>query len=180
MSRNCCKFWNNDAILLLFWRKYYKAKYVYKMDHPKLDTRISVLRRLSVRLRVPPLDSKTGWTGELWSNPVLLIFENYKDSIFSSSFLATLKKNNNKNDFLIFFVMFSDFWISWLFLTLFGIFFYGFLDFSCIIIFLNLLDMRHKTWGFRSFVRHAQGSGFWVDWRALVESCPHNIGKLRG
>ena len=48
------------------------------MDHPKLDTRISVLRRLSVRLRVPPLDSETGWTGELWSNPVLLILEKYR------------------------------------------------------------------------------------------------------
>ena len=29
-----------------------------------------------VRLRVPPLDSETGWTGEHWSNPILLIFEN--------------------------------------------------------------------------------------------------------
>ena len=29
-----------------------------------------------VTLRVPPLDSETGWTGELWSNPVLLILEN--------------------------------------------------------------------------------------------------------
>ena len=29
-----------------------------------------------VRLRLSPLDSETGWTGELWSNPVLLILEN--------------------------------------------------------------------------------------------------------
>ena len=29
-----------------------------------------------VTLRLPPLDSETGWTGELWSNPVLLILEN--------------------------------------------------------------------------------------------------------
>ena len=29
-----------------------------------------------VTLRGPPLDSETGWTGELWSNPVLLILEN--------------------------------------------------------------------------------------------------------
>ena len=46
--------------------------------NPILDTRISV--RASVRpcvtLRGPPLDSETGWTGELWSNPVLLILEN--------------------------------------------------------------------------------------------------------
>ena len=48
------------------------------VHYPILDTRISV--RPSVRsfvtLRVPPLDSETGWTGELWSNPVLLILEN--------------------------------------------------------------------------------------------------------
>ena len=29
-----------------------------------------------VTLRGPPLDSETGWSGELWSNPVLLILEN--------------------------------------------------------------------------------------------------------
>ena len=29
----------------------------------------------SVTLRVPPLDSETGWTGELWSNRVVLILE---------------------------------------------------------------------------------------------------------
>ena len=47
-------------------------------DHPILDTRISVRSsvRACVTLRVPPLDSETGWTGELWSNPVLLILEN--------------------------------------------------------------------------------------------------------
>ena len=46
--------------------------------HPILDTRISVRSyvRVCVTLRVPPLDSETGWTGELWSNPVLLILEN--------------------------------------------------------------------------------------------------------
>ena len=32
--------------------------------------------RLCVTLRVHPLDSETGWTGELWSNTVLLILEN--------------------------------------------------------------------------------------------------------
>ena len=40
--------------------------------NPKLDTRISFVLRPpppSVTLRVPPLDSETGWTGELWSNP---------------------------------------------------------------------------------------------------------------
>ena len=45
----------------------------------KLDTRISFVRlyvRSCVTLRVPPLYSETGWTGELWLNPVLLILEN--------------------------------------------------------------------------------------------------------
>ena len=47
--------------------------------HPKLDTRISFVRpsvRSSVTLRIPPLKSETGWTGELWLNRVLLILEN--------------------------------------------------------------------------------------------------------
>ena len=39
------------------------------MMYPKLDTRISVrpfvLRPSFVKLRVPPLDSETGWTGQL-------------------------------------------------------------------------------------------------------------------
>ena len=38
----------------------------------------------SITLRIPPLDSETGWTGELGSNPVLLIFENLDHSIFFS------------------------------------------------------------------------------------------------
>ena len=50
--------------------------------NPILDTRISVLRPSSfvlcpcVTLKQPPLNSETGWTGELWSNRILLILEN--------------------------------------------------------------------------------------------------------
>ena len=45
--------------------------------YPKLDTRISFVRpSSSVMLVLPPLKSETGWTGELWSNHVLLILEN--------------------------------------------------------------------------------------------------------
>ena len=50
--------------------------------YPILDTRISVRMCVCVyvcvcvTLRGPPLDSETGWTGELWSNPVLLILQN--------------------------------------------------------------------------------------------------------
>ena len=36
-----------------------------------------------VTLRLPPLDSETGWTGELWSNPVLLILEKYRPATTS-------------------------------------------------------------------------------------------------
>ena len=38
-------------------------------SNPILDRRISVRMfvRVCVTLRVPPLDSETGWTGELWS-----------------------------------------------------------------------------------------------------------------
>ena len=43
--------------------------------YPILDTRISGLRPC-VTLRVPPLDSETGWTGELWSKTNLLNWQN--------------------------------------------------------------------------------------------------------
>ena len=55
------------------------ANTVYLRANPILDTRISVrpfVRLSFVTLRGPPLYSETGWTGELWSNPFLLIFEN--------------------------------------------------------------------------------------------------------
>ena len=52
--------------------------------YPKLERRNTVLLLLllyyscycyCVTLRVPPLKSETGWTGELWFNCVLLILE---------------------------------------------------------------------------------------------------------
>ena len=46
-----------------------RASYIKHKD-------ILLLRPSSVTLRGPPLDSETGWTGELWSNRVLLICEN--------------------------------------------------------------------------------------------------------
>ena len=57
-------------------------KIIFFSKNPILDTRISVRPfvrpsvLLCVTLRGPPLDSETGLTGELWSNPVLLILEN--------------------------------------------------------------------------------------------------------
>ena len=38
--------------------------------YPKLDTRISV--RLFVTLVLPPLDTETSWSGELWSKTNIL------------------------------------------------------------------------------------------------------------
>ena len=59
-----------------------------KTRNPILDTRI--LARAppppSVTLRLPPLGSETGWTGELWSKIYLL---KYQDED------ATLKKIKN-------------------------------------------------------------------------------------
>ena len=56
-----------------------------------------------VTLRGPPLDSETGWTGELSSNRVLLILDNSKDSIFflffSAKFFFKLKKIVKKKGF---------------------------------------------------------------------------------
>ena len=60
--------WVNLTVLIKDW-----------MLNPKLDTRISFVRssvRSSVTLRGPPLDSETGWTGELWSKTNLLNWQN--------------------------------------------------------------------------------------------------------
>ena len=46
----------------------------YIHTYPLLERRSTFL--LLVTLRGPPLYSETGWTGELWSNCVLLILEN--------------------------------------------------------------------------------------------------------
>ena len=40
------------------------------------DFRLSSVRSSFVTLRPPPLDSETGWTGELWSKTKFLILEN--------------------------------------------------------------------------------------------------------
>ena len=45
-------------------------------SHPILDTRISFIHPSSITLRLPPLDSEMGWTGELWSKTKFLILEN--------------------------------------------------------------------------------------------------------
>ena len=55
-----------------------KIGFGFNNNNPILDTRISFSFSSlpSVTLRLPPLISEMGWTGELWSNPVLLILEN--------------------------------------------------------------------------------------------------------
>ena len=59
--------------LVLFW-----ALAGTDNRYPILDTRISFssFSFSSVTLRPPPLDSETGWTGELWSKTKFLILEN--------------------------------------------------------------------------------------------------------
>ena len=53
--------------------------YDWFYGYPILDKRISVLGPPpSVTLRLPPLDSETGWTGELWSKTNLLKWKNKK------------------------------------------------------------------------------------------------------
>ena len=52
----------------------------------------SGLQTLSVTLRGPPLDSEMDWTGEIWSNRVLLILENKEGCIYLFLFLS--KKNH--------------------------------------------------------------------------------------
>ena len=67
------------------WLNKLEKKYISNQHkHPRLETRSSALRTLSVTLRLHPLDFETGWTGELWSNCVLLILETEENSLFSS------------------------------------------------------------------------------------------------
>ena len=72
--------------------KYQLTTKKYDENHyPILDTRISGLRPPSVTLTVPPLDSETGWTGELWSKTNILNWQNSDNSIllffFAKKFL---------------------------------------------------------------------------------------------
>ena len=88
-----------------------KHESVNNLVNPILDTRISFVLR---NARVPPLDSETGWTGELWSN-----LKTKRIAIFF------WQKNNQKNVFLnksdffkrffeIFKIFFFDhFWHFW-------------------------------------------------------------------
>ena len=79
------------------------------LKYPILDTRIFC----PVRLREPPQDSAMGWTGELWSNHVLLILKKLRGKhIFLHFFRGTKKYIKNfpiqKSDLLrIFQIFFS-------------------------------------------------------------------------
>ena len=56
-----------------------EIKSVQKNNNPILERESAVLLLLLLLRHAqgtPPLDSETGWTAELWSNPVLLILEN--------------------------------------------------------------------------------------------------------
>ena len=58
---------------------------IFLFKYPILDTRNSfVLCPLSSSgtLVLPPLDSETGWTGDIWLNRVLVILKNLENSIY--------------------------------------------------------------------------------------------------
>ena len=79
--------------------------------HQILDTRISVLCPSDfVTLVLPPLGSKTGWTGELWSKTSLL--KNKRIALFCQfSFFYNFRFFETKNMiFPIFFLHFQFFW----------------------------------------------------------------------
>ena len=89
--------------------------FILLIANPILDTRISVRTLSFIMLRVPPLASKTGWTGELWLNHVLLILE--KKGI---AFFIANKSEINLFFFFSFFTFFfpQDFF-SFIFFLLF-------------------------------------------------------------
>ena len=68
--------------------------------HPILDTRISVrvFVRPCVTLRLPPVDSETGWTGEPWSKTNILNWQTKWTAFFSFLFLQKLNKNRQKKE----------------------------------------------------------------------------------
>ena len=79
--------------------------------HQILDTTISVLCPSDfVMLVLPPLGSKTGWTGELWSKTSLL--KNKRIALFCQfSFFYNFRFfETKKHDFSDFFLHFQIFW----------------------------------------------------------------------
>ena len=67
-----------------------------------------------VTLRLPPQDSETGSTGELWSNTNLLKWQNQNNSILfilAKKVFFLLKNYNKKSDFLKFLEIIHEFLI---------------------------------------------------------------------
>ena len=148
--------------------------------HPILDTRISSVRpsSFSVTLVLPPPEI---WNVLDWRALVKLRPPNFGKLGEYHFFFG--KKNTfwKISDFLRFFQIFPDFQISDFRFS--GLGWTGELWSNRIFLIL------YWTRGFpssssSSVLCHAQGTppGFWngLDWRALVESRPPNIGKLRG
>ena len=109
-----------------------------------------------VMLRLPPLDSKTRWTGELWSKNNLLNWQKKRIALFSVKLF--LKLNwfwkrvifwyffKDFSRFLDFFQHFQKFWIFG-FLNGFLDFFFGFFNF---LIFLAFFLDFFVLFGFQS------------------------------
>ena len=104
-------------------------------------------------MRLPPLDSETGWTGELWSKTNLINWQNQGNSIFFSStifdhFWQFLKFFG----FLLIFEFFLDFLDFFLDFLGFLRFFEIFSDFRIFDHFWQLLDFLGFLWTFGFFL----------------------------
>ena len=66
-------FYKRFVLRMCLKSDYYKwAYHISRSSNPKLDTRISFVPPSSATLVLPPLKSESGWTGELWSNRILI------------------------------------------------------------------------------------------------------------
>ena len=138
-----------NVLFICIWhlnKSTFSCRSQFKHDHPILDTRISVRLVTCVsRSGYQPLDSETGWTGELWSKTNLINWQT-KGSLF----YWRKKLKSNFSDFfnfwnfrlLTFFFRVSNFfWV----LLIFGFFSLAFLFFKEMVQLKKILVFTTKT-----------------------------------
>ena len=110
-----------------------------------------------VMLRLPPLKSEMGWTGELWSKTNHLNWQNLENSISKVFFgkIFILKKKSDKSIFFWYFSDFSKFLNFQLFLKFF-IFVVVIMDFFEILLIFKFFIRFLTFWPFLNFF------DFWV------------------
>ena len=98
-----CQIWHiggrqepEGNIFNVLWLEEWAHKAI--VEHPILDTRISVLCPLSIHHAhdIFPLDSETGWTGEFWSKTNLITRQTVKKYIFQILRLLEKKRYYEK------------------------------------------------------------------------------------